>query len=251
MRYMAIRNLKQTRKDGTAITRVSWVHKTRKYGDVINEQNITAKRNILITGAHDSGKTRQLERLFANSLGIWGGKRGKAVKISGLTPLSQWVESYTVRDWYEDERADFENGKAEMPDHLAAFGGRPFSSLKQYERADLLIVYIKQTKAVLFVDDCHKLTGRKLDIARNCITAADKWVIAASEETRLPTSIRNAVLRGDTQDLRLSSDSSYDATAILTYLMIAVAIAGGWYEAAFILGGLKALGSGRRASRAD
>lgn len=251
MKFLAIRNLKRKRKDGSEMYKCSWVHKTRKYGEVISETTITAKRNILITGAHDSGKTRQLERLFDVSVGMWGAKRGKAIKISGLTPLSQWVESYTVRDWYEDIRALHAKNGTMPPDYLSDFGNRPFSNLKQYERADLLICYIEHTKSVVFLDDGHKLTGRKLDIARNCIAAADKWVIAASETTRLPTSLRNIVLKSNAQDLKLTSDASYDATSVLTYLMIAVAIAGGWYEAAFILGGLKALGHGRRAARAD
>ncbi len=246
MKYLTLRQTKKKRRDGTAIVVASWVHKTKKYGEVISERNITAKRPILIAGAHDSGKSRNLERLHEKYSGIWGGKRGAALKISGLTPLAQWCEAPHVRDWYENNRV-----KAINDGEVNKFENRPFSNLKQYERLELMPFYLRETRAVLFIDDCHKLSGRKLDIARNCLLEAETWVIATSEETRMPPSIRNIALKRKPQELRLTTDASYDATSILVYLMIAIAIAGGWYEAAFILGGLKVLGTGRRSSRAE
>lgn len=250
MKYLAIRNTSHVRKDGTTAARASWVHKTKKYGDVISETTISPKRNTLIVGGNDSGKSRNLDRLYSASTGLYGGRRGAAIKIGGLTPLAQWSETATVRDWYENNRISSEKHGQKF-EALADFYPRPFSNLKQYERLDLLEIYLRESKAVLFVDDAHKLSGRKLDIARNCVVAADKWVIATSEETRLATSLRNIVMKQQPQDIRLTTDASYDASAVLIYLMIAVAVAGGWYEAALIMGGLKAMSSGRRASRAD
>ena len=50
------------------------------------------------------------------------------------------------------------------------------------------------TKAVLFIDDAHKLAGRKLQIARQCVLASRVFVIAASEEQRLPPNLRIVLL---------------------------------------------------------
>lgn len=251
MKYLAIRQTKQTRRDGSTLARASWVHKTRKYGKVISETCISSRKSILIVGANASGKTRCLDRLHAAARGIWGATRGDALRISGLSPIAQWCDNPIIRNWYESRRVAAIDAAEAADGNDAAEPPPPFSQLKQYERADLLRDYLAETRAVLLLDDAHKLTGRKMEIARGCVLAADIWVIAASEETRLGTNLRGVVMRREPQTLRLNTDASYDATAILVYFLIAVTVVGGWYEVAFILGGLRALGAGRRASRAD
>jgi hypothetical protein len=76
-------------------------------------------------------------------------------------------------------------------------------------------------------------------------------VVAASEEQRLPPNLRPVLMRRDPQIFRLDSDVAYDATHILMWILLACSLVVGWWEAAFVIGGLKALGTGRRAARAD
>jgi hypothetical protein len=104
---------------------------------------------------------------------------------------------------------------------------------------------------VLFIDDAHKLAGRKLQIARKCVISSRLFVMAASEEQRLPPNLRNVVLRRDPQIFRLNSEVAYDTTNLFMWAFLVACLAAGWWEAALVLGGLKALGSGRRATRAD
>jgi hypothetical protein len=65
-----------------------------------------------------------------------------------------------------------------------------------------------------FIDDAHKLQGRKLQIARECALAARLWVVSASEEGRIGPSLCNVLMRRDPQLIRLDSEVAYDATAI-------------------------------------
>ncbi|TXH62534.1 MAG: hypothetical protein E6Q84_01130 [Thiothrix sp.] len=111
--------------------------------------------------------------------------------------------------------------------------------------------YCKDTGAVLFVDDAHKLAGRKLQIARLCVLSSRLFVISASEEQRLAPNLRAAVLHRDPQIFRLDSEVAYDATNLLMWAFLVACLAAGGWEAAAVLGGLKALGTGRRAARAD
>ena len=104
---------------------------------------------------------------------------------------------------------------------------------------------------MLFIDDAHKLAGRKLQIARKCVLSSRLFVIAASEEQRMPPNLRTVVMRRDPQIFRLNSEVSYDATNLFMWAFLVACLAAGWWEAALVLGGLKALGSGRRAARAD
>ena len=107
------------------------------------------------------------------------------------------------------------------------------------------------TKAVLFIDDAHKLAGRKLQIARQCVLASRVFVIAASEEQRIPPNLRTIIMRRKPQVFRLDTEAAYDATHILMWIILASCLVIGWWEAALVIGGLKALGTGRRAARAD
>jgi len=67
MRFLKIKTSKnKKRADGTKYSTPVFVTKTKKYGKVINEKTISVKKPILITGAHDSGKSRWINRLYEN-----------------------------------------------------------------------------------------------------------------------------------------------------------------------------------------
>ena len=236
MEYLKIKNgKKQIRADGTPYAVPLFMTKNRKYGKVTSEQVISIKKPILITGAHDSGKTRWLTRLNENSKAIWGAKiKAPALYLDTLSPLSAWIDNPALSDWWDKQDPD-----------------TPWQKLKQHDRAEALPTYCQENKAVLFIDDAHKLAGRKLQLARQCVMASNIFVISASEEQRLPPNLRSVVMRRKPQIFRLDSEVAYDATKIIMWIVIASCIAAGFWEGAAVLGGLQALGSGRRSSRAD
>lgn len=246
MEFLKIRRGKaQVRADGSAYAVPLFVTKTERMGNTISEEPISTKRPILVTGAHDSGKSKWVDRLYENAGEIWGTKSKTApLYLHTLRPLTAWSDEPDVEKWWEakreeEEKTDWDNARA------------PWKALKHYQRAEALADYCKDTKAVLFIDDAHKLAGRKLQIARQCVMNARVFVISASEEQRLPPNLRTVVMRRDPQIFRLNSEVSYDATNLLMWAFLVACLAAGWWEAAAVLGGLKALGTGRRAARAD
>lgn len=243
MHYLRIRQGSRTRADGTPYAVPLVIQKSRKYGTVINEEYVSRRQPVLIVGAHDSGKTRWLRRLYDSAPAIWGAKSSAPpLWISALRPMSAWIEAEHVAAWWDEKAKTESETKVDRP---------RWSKMKQWERAELLPSYLSETGAVLFLDDCHKLGGRKLQIARECAMAARIWVASASEENRIPPNLRAVMLRRDPQILRLDSDVAYDATALLMWVVIAVSAGMGAWELAAALGGLKLLGSGRRAARQD
>ena len=242
MEFLKIRRGKaQLRADGSRYAVPLYVTKTRRMGNTISEETISTKRPILVTGAHDAGKTRWLKRMQEHAHEIWGTKSKTApLFLDTLSPLAAWCDNPAVADWWEQQRT------AEPDDTRL-----PWKTLKQYARAEVLPDYCKDTGAVLFIDDAHKLSGRKLQIARQCVLASRLFVMAASEEQRLPPNLRSVVMRRDPQIYRLDTEVSYDATNLFMWIILFSCLALGWWEAAMVLGGLKALGNGRRAARAD
>ena len=242
MEYLKIRRgQSQLRTDGSRYAIPQFVSKPHKGAKPTATQTISNKKPLLVTGAHDAGKTRWLTRLHERALEIWGAKyKTDPLYLDSLSPLSAWVDSPGLNPWWDKTQA-------ELPEDEQIL----WKTLKQHARAEALPDYCRDTRAVLFIDDAHKLSGRKLQLARQCVLASRVFVIAASEEQRLPPNLRSVVMRRKPQIFRLGSEVAYDATHILMWGVIASCLVIGWWEAALVLGGLKALGTGRRAARAD
>lgn len=110
-------------------------------------------------------------------------------------PLSSWVEVKGIAKWHQDKEVQSEDYT-------------PWGKLNLQLKADLLADYLLDTQALLFIDDAHKLTGRKAQIARKCLLSAKFWLMASSEEGRLPPSFRPIVERRSPQRINLESDVS-------------------------------------------
>lgn len=244
MQYMRIRNgVGQIRADGSPYAVPLYVHKNRKFGKTISEKAISKKKPILVTGAHDSGKTRWLMRMHEQALSIWSYKT-EPLWLGALRPLAAWCDSAPVVDWWESERKKEEKTESQT-------ARKPWSKLKQWERAEVLPDYVRDTSCVLFIDDAHKLSGRKLQIARQCALSSKIYVVSSSEEQRIPPNLRSVLMRRDPAIYRLDTEVAYDATNIVMWFVIISFLSAGFWEAGVVLGGLKALGTGRRASRSD
>jgi len=252
MRFLKLRTAKTSpRADGSTRITPLIVDAPRKFAPHKDrrEQTLSLKRCQLIFGAHDSGKTRWLTRMHENWHGIWGAKiKAEPVFLSALMPLSSWVDNSAVADWHDEQQKQAITKAEEAGE---TYRPRLWDNLNQQQKADRLADYVANTGALVFVDDAHKLTGRKLQIARACIISARIWLVTASQENRLPPNLRPVIDRRDPQRTRLHTDASYDATSWLVWMLIVAALGVGWWEAGLILGGLKMLGTGRTAARPD
>lgn len=249
MRFLKLRTNTQPRANGEKSITPLIVDSPRRFSKQRKEKALCKKRCQLISGAHDSGKSRWLNRLHENAAAIWGKKSNATpVYLSALQPLAGWLDNDAFVIWYNG-KAIKEASVNDPEGELAS--PKLWCNLTQQYKLALLSEYILENKAIVFVDDAHKLTGRKAQIARECVMSANLWVITTIQENRLPPSLRAIVERRNPQRTKLVTDVSYDATGIFTWLLVLGALLIGWWEVSLVLGGLKLLGSGRRASRAD
>jgi hypothetical protein len=243
IQFLRIKNRpNRVRRDGGGFSEMALVQKTGKYGAIIKTEGLSKKKCLMVTGAHSSGKSRWIHRMYDAAGNLWGSRCTKngPVMLEALHPILAWSEQDCVQAWWAEEQA-------KKPENEQ----KPWKSLRPHQRADALPAYVLATGAVVFCDDAHKLTGRKLQVARACLMAAKIFVIAASEETQLAPNLRSVVLDRKPQIIRLTSDVAYDATNVFMWIFMFACMVGGWYEAAAVLGGLKAISSGRRAARAN
>ena len=136
MEFLKIhRSKSQVRADGSPYAVPLYVTKTQRKGTVISEEAISTKRPILVTGAHDSGKSKWVERLHEHAGEIWGTKSKTApLYLDTLRPLVAWSDEPDLEKWWEgkrleEEKTDLNNARA------------PWKALKQHTRAEALPDY--------------------------------------------------------------------------------------------------------------
>jgi len=200
----------------------------RKYGPILDERCLSIRKDILVSGPNSSGKTRWLAKLDAKAGEVWIGR--EKLFVRSMEPLQRW---------YEDPR---------VVAHAAAKGAA-WARLRSYEKVEALLSWVRETKPVLLLDDAHKLAGRKLDIAIQLCREAGRLVVGTFAEQATPMSLRMLIDTRDPQKVMLKSDAAYDVTALVLWLLILIALMAGWWQLAAVLGGMKVLSGGRRASR--
>ena len=203
--------------------------RARKYGPILDERVLSVRKDLLIAGANASGKTRWLAKLNDKAAEIWA--KQQKLFLRATEPLQRWCEDDRVSAWAEKHH------------------GRPWARLRAFERADALIHWVHDSKAVLLLDDAHKLTGRKLDVVLQLCRERSRLVMGTWSEQSLPMSLRMLLDRRDPQRIHLHSEAAYDVTNLVIWLLMIAALGIGWWQLAAVLAGMKVLAGGRRAAR--
>lgn len=228
VRYLRLKR-HRIRADGIRSVLPVVIEKTRIFGHVLHEQKISVKRSVIITGAHQSGKTRWLARMYAEAPGIWRGR--PALLLRCVHPLAQWIEHEPVRTYAEQRYA------------------RPWARIRSWERIDAAVAWIEENRPVLLIDDAHIVSGRKLDVLLRMVRAAPIAVVTASDEQRIAVSLRLELAARNPQRINLHSDAAYDITPFVIWTLTLAALAAGAWELSALGAGLSLLGRGRRAAK--
>lgn len=240
-------------------------------GSFVGSTNISKKSHVLICGGHASGKTRMIEKLHSRAEEIWR----KQIKpynptrnvnllsdkpqfasdlerdtwefpepifLAAADPLTKWVQNAGLEKWW-DEHGRFDNASEcdQSP--------RLYKNLPQWQRGEILVHYLKATRAILFIDNADDLNGRKLTIAQNCLHVAFRAVITADDENRLHPTMRKRFLDTKPQIIRLTSEVAYDATGALAYIFMLIAFLAGSPEFAMAIGAFELMKGGRRGAK--
>lgn len=208
-------------------------------------------RFIVITGAHNSGKSRVLESLYDRAEDIWKVAvrpyaPTKSTSLPRDKPVFKTKEEYESWKWPDPVMVCCIDPLSKWATQL------PFDTegLPAWKKVEMVADYLKRTRAVLFVDDAHKATARKARLITQYLLSAYRAVITCEDEALLPPTVREIIMKSGSVDyIRLKSDVAYDTTGLLVWLLVAGLFAAGMTEAAMFLGLLQALGRGRRATR--
>lgn len=191
--------------------------KQDRYSAEINREMLRKRGIVVIEGLANAGKTRWINRLEEEGANMWQGR--KIIRINARSPLSEIAEIIGTE------------------------------GAKLYHRINAIKKWAEENKPVVLLDDAHVLAGRKAEIIKQLIVNAYAVVLTCININQLTTAIRFIVFAKDPQIVRLSSKVSYDATQILIWLMVLIAVAAGAWELAAIVGGAGVLSRGRGATK--
>ena len=85
------------------------------------------------------------------------------------------------------------------------------------------------------MDDTDKLTGKKLEIAKDLLRNCRNFIITATDEHNLNKTIRFMIIRKNPTIIYLNTSTSYDATNIVFVMFILGLFTTGLYEAAILV----------------
>ena len=186
---------------------------------------ISKKKSLLIEGMNASGKSKEIKKLFDRKNEVYI-KEKEFIFLKATDSLTDWFQANLKKSdankLLEDPSLTDEE-KEEIEDNIN----------KQYIKIQMLI---RKTKgAVLFVDDIDQLSGKKLEVVKDLVKVS-KLVIATCKSKRdINKTILNYLDTKQYQEIKLKSDSSYDATNILFVVVILALLATGNLSVAAVL----------------
>ena len=204
MQYLKIKRRKDRPSEAYFVT------SRGKYDKNRSELYIQKKRCYLITGDADSGKTRLLRRLHKEHNSIY---KTKSFYFSAIDPIAVWLNQAKEGD-------------------------------NQHEKLDSLVKEIEESKVTIYFDDLHKLTGRKMQIAKLILNSTNHYMISALGLQRIPPTMRRLADDSKVKLIELDSDVAFDGTIGIVMLFIIGGALAGFPEIAIVagIGGLLANG---------
>lgn len=220
---MALKYFKIAKKKNRSTKFLAFRIKPKKYSKKCKEIYVSKKKNIVIIGAHASGKSKELNKIIKQSSLIFS--KNKAIVLKAQEPLSDWYNNITNQDKQElllnqelseEEKITIEN-----------------NINKSYVKAMTLIN--KSKNAIIYIDDIDLLSGRKVEIVKDILKVCKIAVVTAKNEQDINKSIYYLLQKKGMQLLSLDSSTSYDATNILFVMFVLAMLATGQHELALLV----------------
>jgi hypothetical protein len=218
------------RQDGHGRSQRSLVYRQRRYyrSEPHQDTYIRKTQDLWLLGPPQSGKTAAIERILCQAPQLW--PMWPLLHCRATDPIGRWTD------------------QSALTDHLLA-QGVSWRTLGAEERIDALLDWAQHSKWVLVLDDAHVVSGRKLVLAVRLAQASRLVLMAALSEQALHPSLRTCLQRRAPQVIFFRSETPYDATLSLMWVMLILAMSAGWWELAAALGSTRGLAYGPLAMR--
>ncbi|EKO0309371.1 hypothetical protein ACSKZC_001868 [Campylobacter coli] len=185
---------------------------------------ISKKSDILITGINASGKSKRLNSFLQNAKDLW--KKEHVIFFHATDSLSEIFHRNLDNDDETKRLIYGENANLNLEN---------LDTSKNYLKIIALVE--KSKNSTLIIDDLDKLTGKKLEMAKELLRNCKRFIATAKDEISINKTI-GGILKSRRKKLEivsLSSKASIDATNALLVLFVLALFATGLYELALLV----------------
>ncbi|EDO9273431.1 hypothetical protein GPG23_08910 [Campylobacter coli] len=185
---------------------------------------ISKKSDILITGINASGKSKRLNSFLQNAKDLW--KKEHVIFFHATDSLSEIFHRNLDNDDETKRLIYGENANLNLEN---------LDTSKNYLKIIALVE--KSKNSTLIIDDLDKLTGKKLEMAKELLRNCKRFIATAKDEISINKTI-GGILKSRRKKLEivsLSSKASIDATNALLVLFVLALFATGLHELALLI----------------
>ncbi|EKB0710921.1 hypothetical protein OMZ34_001780 [Campylobacter jejuni] len=200
------------------------LRKKKTIFDKPKETYISKKSDILITGINASGKSKRLNSFLQNAKDLW--KKEHVIFFHATDSLSEIFHRNLDNDDETKRLIYGENANLNLEN---------LDTSKNYLKIIALVE--KSKNSTLIIDDLDKLTGKKLEMAKELLRNCKRFIATAKDEISINKTI-GGILKSRRKKLEivsLSSKASIDATNALLVLFVLALFATGLYELALLV----------------
>jgi Cdc6-like AAA superfamily ATPase len=197
---------------------------------------ISKNKNILITGEVASGKTKELHKLYNQKENIYNSTK----RTNNFIYFNCNISLSEILDIFE-ENLENTNQQIDIKDiqhHIENIEDQEETTDKRtmYKRVKELEQY--SNGAILFVDDIHKASGRKLETLKHLLKNCKIWVVTAKSSHNINQNLQKSMrLKFDDTyyNFTLPTTQAVDATNILFIIFIIFLVTIGQTDMAILL----------------
>lgn len=187
------------------------------------EKYISKKGNIVLFGINASGKSKRLDSIVAEAKNIW---KEPIIYLKATDAISEIFS----------RNLDSESETRELLITTISEGEElEIDTSKQYIKMHALAE--KAKKCVVIIDDADKLTGKKLELAKDLIKNCKRFVLTTQSEQTLNKTLYRIIKskRNKTNYIQLSSKAALDASNMLFLGFVIILLVSGAHEIAIII----------------
>lgn len=188
---------------------------------------ISKTKPLLIFGKSASGKTKEITKLWDNKEYIWNPSKFNFIWLSGTDSITEILHKNLTPDdsskFTEEKFEEYLDFDIDLDEHIN----------KQYIK--LRVLAEKSKNSILFFDDIDKITGKKLELAKELLRNCKFFIATANDDNTINKTVSHIINRKKPTIIDFNSQASYDATNILLMFFVLALFGSGMYEAAMLI----------------
>ena len=216
MQYFRIRSPRTIKNSNGVVNKrpyeVYFAKKSNVFGKR-NETYIPKKASVLLLGQDGSGKSKQLHKLYSLKEKIYHRHKKNFVYINCNDSVSDWIY-HNLGEYYDDYLDDDSERRS------------------LYNKIQALVNYSE--KAIVFIDDLHKASGRKLEVLKDIKRNSKSFIATATQKHHINKTLLKIMGR-DYKELHLSTEAAKDATHVFLVVFLMGLVVTGNIELAMLL----------------